>query len=442
MGNQVLRSVYEGCDAVDLPRNDHDGGYLCRHVCSQPPLQDHSQRRHLSAYGSSLPTRCTAISAVLGSDGVGVVCGFDNGSLGASVWLQGQPVSMNFSYPCCEPGDGICAVSLDADCSFDDLGEHEPSSSVLLTVGTIAGVSYDLELEVDEYGSFSPSSQWFSHRPSPNEGARYSGTSAVALASNLSITGGADSSVRIWECTRSRFSDQKEAGSSARMVRIIDGAHGGAVTAVVAAAPLGQAITAGEDGSVRLWSAKTDLELEAHKRDLKGPRAAVTQLKLDIRHHRLISGSEDCFVRMWDVAVARPTRRFCHEVPVQKPKGVAADGSHPRKGVQAVAFNSAEDLTQLASAAADGSWRIWDIRQVAPAQNFPQAHQSPIVSVDFRADRLLTASLDGVVALWDTRMLQPTSLQQVHLIGLRPAKAGSELGRKGRGASLASGCCG
>merc|ERR1711907_136983 len=72
---------------------------------------------------------------------------------------------------------------------------------------------------------------------------------------------------------------------------------------------------------------------------------------------------------------------------------------------------------------ADGSWRLWDVRQPEPVLHQPQAHDSAVRSVTVLGMRLITASLDGWSKVWDFRtgsMQEMRHVDAVYMLGLKP----------------------
>jgi WD40 repeat protein len=141
---------------------------------------------------------------------------------------------------------------------------------------------------------------------------------------------------------------------------------------------------------------------------------------LDTRHNRLAAAAEDSFVRMWDTGVERATLRFHHPEDGQR--------NHFQPGVRAVDFDKVLCPTQMVSGAADGSWRLWDVRQPDSVAQRVEAHASAVSSVALLGMRLMTASLDGWAKLWDIRASTEHEMQHVggvYMLGLRPAGRGA-----------------
>jgi len=328
---------------------------------------------------------------------------------------MGDPVS-NIA---CPPGAFCGEVTCIGIDPGSGLAQCDASKPMFFSTGSSQGISTEWNLDVARR-RLKPGICWPAHVAPLSQDALFSGVTAVGLDGRSVVTGGADSSACLWYCT-----EEDDGGTSEytfpRAERRLHGAHGGAVTAVAPAAPLGQAITGGQDGSVRFWSPKVDSVLPKHQRDrtdcAKGP-STVTGLMLDTKNHRVCSGSEDGFVRMWDVAVGRPTRRLAHTVRgalSRRPRS-----RWDRGGVQTVAFDCGAALTQLVSGAADGSWCVWDVRQAEPVTVVAQSHLGPVSAIAVRDDRVLSASLDGAAYLWDIRWSPPSPLEVVSMLGLLP----------------------
>merc|ERR1712130_506750 len=158
---------------------------------------------------------------------------------------------------------------------------------------------------------------------------------------------------------------------------------------------------------VRLWTGDAGYLLPRHQRDMDAEEF-VRAIALDAPNRRLGTASEDGIVRMWDIKVRRATRRFA--------QGACRTRRKPgiRRGVQAVAFDVCEQPTRLASGEADGTVRVWDVRQ-APAVLGFSAHTTRVSSLALLGGRLLSASIDGRATYWDLR--KPVSALQRAFLG-------------------------
>lgn len=302
-----------------------------------------------------------------------------------------------------------------------DLRQIDPGLSMRFCAGTDKGFVVECHMDA-RHAALMANYKWMAHPRAVSSGAVFSGVVSIAFHGGDIVTGGSDSAAAIWH-------DNEESGF--QRARHLPAAHGGAVTAVAAASPLAQAFTAGQDGAVRVWSEQGDTSLPVHSRDASNS-ASVNSIVHDAKHHRLCTASEDGLLRLWDVASCQATRRFvagrstrCPGSPVDEITGVRrvmSPGENPqlhRRGAGAVAFDTVETPSQLASGGSDGSWRMWDIREEQHAVERQKAHISGIASVEVLGDRLLSASVDGDVALWDLRNPE-APLESVDLSLLRP----------------------
>lgn len=138
--------------------------------------------------------------------------------------------------------------------------------------------------------------------------------------------------------------------------------------------------TAGEDGTVRLWTVVTG----ATRGVLRGHANAIARLAVLPDGHRLVTGSWDDTARLWDPATLSST-------------GVL--GSH-RDSVTGVAAASRTGL--LVTASADGWTRVWDLR-TADRPEATLARRGRFTDMGVAPDGKWIAALraDGAVQVWD-----------------------------------------
>ena len=101
----------------------------------------------------------------------------------------------------------------------------------------------------------------------------------------------------------------------------------------------------------------------------------------------LLSGSEDGYVQLWDVAERRPKL----EQPLRRHTGA----------VNAAAWSP--DGSQVATVSGDGSVKVWS--QETLEVTLQQGHPTPVFSVSFTPDgnSLLTGGEDGLVRVWNLK---------------------------------------
>src|SRR5207302_5942126 len=195
--------------------------------------------------------------------------------------------------------------------------------------------------------------------------------------------------------------------------------HAGAVTGlfVTAASPEKAVFSAGADRSVRAWSlarsAVTGTRMAGHE-------SWVTSLVLLPDGKRLLSGSWDGTVRVWDVETA---------------KELAVLEAHESK-IYAVAVSP--DGKRAASAGGNGEvfvWNLEDNSQVARLEGHDE--ESEVNGIAFTPDgrRVVTAASDGDIRVWEAE----TGKDLAKIKGPREGILALALSRDGRRAIIAGG---
>ena len=153
-----------------------------------------------------------------------------------------------------------------------------------------------------------------------------------------------------------------------------------AVHSAVFSADGSRILTASQDGTVRLWDARTGGQLML----IKVP-GGVEDAAFSPEGSRIVTAGADGWVRIWNA----------------------------RNGAQLIAFNSdsgpvasaqfSPDGTRIVTAGADGSVRIWNARNGAQLIAF-NSDSGPVASAQFSSDgaRIVTAAGD-TARIWDAR---------------------------------------
>jgi len=162
-----------------------------------------------------------------------------------------------------------------------------------------------------------------------------------------------------------------------------------AVTAI-AFSPDGTRLVSGSrDTTLRLWDVKSGQPLGA---PLTGHKGVVYSVAFSPDGTRLVSGSGDMTLRLWDAKSGQPLG-----APLTGHKGV----------VGGVAFSP--DGTRLVSGSWDTTLRLWDAKSGQPLGAPLTGHKGVVGSVAFSPDgtRLVSGSWDTTLRLWDAKSGQP-----------------------------------
>ncbi len=256
-----------------------------------------------------------------------------------------------------------------------------------------------------------------------SKGGHAGAARALAVGSDLIVTGGDDALVRVWRRDGSPAGEPLS-GHRAAVVSVDISKHGEIVS------------VAGE-GSVRLWKPGGDGTyphegaILFQQKKPQPPETFASMLRYDLnwRWHHSVGFAPDGSVigaAVFDGALRflNPDGSLRHEIP----------RAHDARHIRALAFSPAGDL--MASAGFDGAVRLWNL-DGSPRRAAFIAHFAIAFSVSFSADgqRLATAGGDNQVQLWNIDGTRFCQLPQ----GLREQIATVAVAREELAVAVASG---
>ena len=271
-----------------------------------------------------------------------------------------------------------------------------PLTLKLMVGAGVAAVAVGLQDELPGFAAREPVTQTAATRqvapprPQQVELARQieghvGGTVAVSFTEDgrALVTAGADGTLKVWDALSGAQQRAMHLGSSK----------------VTALALLGtQALTGHEDGSIQLWDLTRGERVEQFRRN----QASIWSVAFMGEPTRFIASSHDWTVSIWD------TRN-----PAAPVKAIEAHES----AVQAAAYTP---IGYLASGGADRLVKLWDAVSGEAVRTYP-AHRDFVSAVAFSSDGklLASASRDGQVRLWSTtsRRLYRTLTRQAGQVG-------------------------
>jgi WD40 repeat protein len=245
---------------------------------------------------------------------------------------------------------------------------------------------------------------------------------AIARGGRLAASGAADSSVRLWRLPAAGEGVAPRLG------------HEGAIRACVFKGS-GAVLTASEDSTARLWSTTSGEELRRFAAHLHG----VTSLALSGDGSRLITGSLDRSIRVWEIedAEAEPRALYGHAHGVSA-LALRGDGALLASGsidgsmkVWRLSSKEGEELRglgvheggvhccvfdrtgRLISGGQDGMIRVWDPEQGVELMTLA-GHEGAVLGLALTGERLFSAGADGTLRAWDLRRGRARGLLRGH----------------------------
>ncbi|HEY9600008.1 MAG TPA: WD40 repeat domain-containing protein, partial [Allocoleopsis sp.] len=161
----------------------------------------------------------------------------------------------------------------------------------------------------------------------------------------------------------------------------------------VAFSPDGKRIVSGSgDKTVRLWDATTGKPIG---QPLTGHKDFVYSVAFSPDGKRIVSGSRDKTVRLWDATTG---------------KLIGQPLTGHEEAVSSVAFSP--DGKQIVSGSYDKTVRLWDATTGKPMEQPLTGHKSGVSSVAFSPDgkRIVSGSEDNTLRLWDATTGKPIGL--------------------------------
>lgn len=185
---------------------------------------------------------------------------------------------------------------------------------------------------------------------------------------------------------------EKFASFSRTMVRTLEG-HQDALNAAACSRDGTRILTGSADNTLRLW----DLNTGACLRTFEGHQNSVTCVVFSPDGTRALSGSRDRTVRLWDLTSGENLQVF--------------EGH--RDTVEAVALIA--DDRKAMSASSDGTIRIWDLEAESCVDVFEE-HRGPVTALAADCAGLLAVSggQDGAVRVWDVAGHRCTHVMSGH----------------------------
>ncbi|KIK13811.1 hypothetical protein PISMIDRAFT_371754 [Pisolithus microcarpus 441] len=148
--------------------------------------------------------------------------------------------------------------------------------------------------------------------------------------------------------------------------------------------PDGKRIVSGSDDmTVRIWDAEKGVQIGG---PLEGHTDRVCSVRFSSDGKRIVSGSSDKTVRIWDAE-----------------RGVQIGGPFEGHTDQVYSVGFSSDCKRIVSGSSDKTVRVWDAERGVQIGSHLQGHTDPVRSVAFFPDgkKIVSCSKDKTVRVWD-----------------------------------------
>ncbi|KIM19869.1 hypothetical protein M408DRAFT_82921, partial [Serendipita vermifera MAFF 305830] len=160
--------------------------------------------------------------------------------------------------------------------------------------------------------------------------------------------------------------------------------HEHPVTAVTFSLDGGRIISGSYDATIRIWNAETGVTMVG---PLHGHDGVVNSISISHDGTRIVSGSWDTTIRIWDAETGK----------------TVVGPLHGHRG-QVTSVSFSPDATRIVSGSWDRTIRLWDAKTGQTMIGPLQGHISQITSVSFSPNgtRIVSGSWDKMIRVWDT----------------------------------------